>query len=299
MTLATQAAAWIRERQTGRTRPYLLVVGLAETHRPWNRPEYGGGTSGDVRVPPYLPNDPRIREELAQFQGAVRVADQAVGEILRALDDGAEAERTIVLFTVDHGLAFPRAKGMSYDPGLATALLIRWPGRLRAGTACADLLCNADVVPTLLEAAGIPAPAAVQGQSFLGRLTRQDDAPREDFFFEMTWHDRYNPHRGIRTRRQKYIRNFGSLPLVFLPGDISRSPSGEVVREAYSAEERPAEELYDLERDPLERHNLAVDATCVGMLEELRARVTRWMEETDDLLLRGPVEQPAGPQRAG
>jgi hypothetical protein len=150
-----------------------------------------------------------------------------------------------------------------------------------------------------LQAAGIPAPAAVQGQSFLGRLTRQDDAPREDFFFEMTWHDRYNPHRGIRTRRQKYIRNFGSLPLVFLPGDISRSPSGEVVREAYSAEERPAEELYDLERDPLERHNLAVDATCVGMLEELRARVTRWMEETDDLLLRGPVEQPAGPQRAG
>jgi arylsulfatase A-like enzyme len=294
MVLAAQAAAWIQERQTEHSRPYLLVVGLAETHRPWNRPEYGGGTSSDIRVPPYLPDDPRIREELTQFQGAVHVADQAVGVILRAVDDGTEVERTIVLFTVDHGLAFPRAKGMSYDPGLATALLLRWPGRFRSGTVCADLLCNADIVPTILEACGVPVPAAVQGVSFLRRLTGQTSATREDFFFEMTWHDRYNPHRGIRTQRYKYIRNFGSLPLVFLPGDIARSPSGEVMRAASSAEERPAEELYDLERDPLEYHNLAADATCVDILESLRTRVRRWMKETDDPLLRGSVEQPPG-----
>ena len=294
-TLAAQAAEWLAHRPSAGLKPYLLVVGLAETHRPWDRPEYQGEDPGAVRVPPYLPADPRVRSELAAFAGSVRVADEAVGDILRAVDAAGDAERTLVVFTVDHGLAFPRAKGMSYDPGLETALLMRWPGRIAAGRVSDELLCNADLFPTLLGAAGVTEPAGVQGRSFLGLLTGGAHRAREDFFFEMTWHDRYNPHRGVRTRRYKYIRNFGSLPLVFLPGDIYHSPSGEVVRERYSAQTRPAEELYDLARDPLESHNLSDDPECAETLGALRAQVAGWMRETDDPLLRGPVEPPPAP----
>ncbi len=295
--LAGQAAEWLRRRPAAGSRPYLLVVGLAETHRPWDRPEYAGEPTDAVRVPPYLPDEPQVRAELAAFAGSVRVADQAVGDILRAVDATGDTQDTLVVFTVDHGLAFPRAKGMSYDPGLATALLVRWPGRVAPGSVSDELVCNTDLFPTLLGAAGVAPPPAVQGQSFLGLLTGGAHKPRDDFFFEMTWHDRYNPHRGIRTRRHKYIRNFGSLPLVFLPGDIYNSPSGALVRERYYAETRPAEELYDLERDPLEHHNLVQDAQYTQVLAGLRARVERWMEETGDPLLAGPVEAPQGPAR--
>ncbi len=291
-TLAGQAAEWIRHRQGERARPYLLVIGLAETHRPWNRPEYDSEAAAEVVVPAYLPDDPRVRAELARFQGAVRLADQAVGEVLRAVDSGSDRDRTLVVFTVDHGIAFPRAKGMSYDPGLATALLMRWPGHIRARTVSSELLCNVDVLPTILEAAGIEVAGEIQGRSFFQLLIGGTHIGRDDFFFEMTWHDRYNPHRGVRTRRYKYIRNFGSLPLVFLPGDIYNSPSGETVREAYYASERPEEELYDLERDPLEQRNLTGATEHAGLLARLRAQVTQWMEDTHDPLLRGPVEPP-------
>ena len=293
--LAARAAAWLAQRPSVGARPYLLVVGLAETHRPWNRAEYQGEDPGGVRVPPYLPDDPRIRTELAAFAGSVRVADQAVGEIVRAVDARGDAARTLLVFTVDHGIAFPRAKGMSYDPGLETALLVRWPERIAPGSVSGELLCNADVFPTLLGAAGVDGPSGVQGRSFLGLLNGEGYRPREDFFFEMTWHDGYNPHRGVRTRGHKYIRNFGSLPLVFLPGDIHNSPSGEAVRDRYYASERPPEELYDLERDPLERHNCLGDPRYAGILDTLRTKVARWMESTDDPLLQGAVEQPPRP----
>ena len=277
--------------------PFLLVAGFNETHRPFDRPEYQPDEVDGVRIPPYLPEDARIRRELAMFQGSVRTADQAVGTILQALDTSGLAQETIVVFTVDHGIAFPRAKGMSYDPGLETALLVRWPGRIRAGRVSSDLLCNADLMPTLLQATQSPPAARMQGRSFLPLLLEEAPGPRQDFFFEMTWHDRYNPHRGIRTQRHKYVRNFHSSPLVFLPLDIYHSPSGEAVCERYYAASRPAEELYDLQHDPLEQQSLVGLARHAETLAALRARVQAWMEETEDPLLQGPVAQPPPPQR--
>lgn len=295
MVLADQASAWIRQRQGGRRRPYLLVLGLAETHRPWDRPEYGDAGPDEAvagSVPPYLPDDPRVRDELARFHAAVRFADRVVGEVRSAVDSGPEVDRTLLLFTVDHGVAFPRAKGMSYDPGLESALVVRWPDRVAAGQVRGELLCNLDVLPTLLEAVGIPVPSEVQGRSFLGLLTGGPYTPRSDIRFGMTWHDDYNPHRGIRTSHHKYIRNFGDLPRVFLPADIARSPSGAAVRDLWPEGERPAEELYALDTDPWEQCNRAADPACAALLEDLRGRVDRWMAATGDPLRDGPVALP-------
>ena len=184
----------------------------------------------------------------------------------------------------------PRAKGMSYDPGIGVALILRWPERIPAGQVRPELLSNVDVLPTLLEAANLTIPEGVQGKSFLGLLTGQGYSPRDDVFFEMNWHGRYNPMRGIRTSRYKYVRNFdGGVPLVYMPGDIYFSPSGEVVRDEYSQVPRPSEELYDLRADPWESRNLAASAETAEALPELRGKVDRWMEETGDPLLRGPI----------
>ncbi len=150
-----------------------------------------------------------------------------------------------------------------------------------------DLLTNCDLMPTLLAAAGAPAPAGIDGRSFLGLLDGSPYQPREDIFTEMTWHDKYNPMRAVRTREYKYIRNFGDRPLVYLPLDTWNGPAGAEMREEYYATRRPAEQLYDLACDPLETNDVATRPAYAEVLGRLRARVTGWMEATHDRLLEG------------
>jgi hypothetical protein len=97
----------------------------------------------------------------------------------------------------------------------------------------------------------------------------------------------YIPMRCMRTERYCYIRNFGELPLVHLPGDIFNSPSGDEMRDEYYGEARPREELYDLEQDPWEYENLAGAAEYAELLGDLSGRMDRWMEDTNDRLPEG------------
>src|SRR5437660_903323 len=83
----------------------------------------------------------------AALAGAIRKADSAVREILAALEASGRADNTLVLFTADHGLAFPRAKGTLHDAGIETALLVRWPGIIPPGVVLDELVSNVDVVP--------------------------------------------------------------------------------------------------------------------------------------------------------
>src|SRR5207248_8344640 len=99
-------------------RPFYLEVGFEEPHRPY---DFGGAQPDDslgVEVPPYLPDVPDVRQDMAAFQGAVRAMDAAVARILAALGGLGLAQSTWVVFTSDHGIAMPRAKGMLYDPGI-------------------------------------------------------------------------------------------------------------------------------------------------------------------------------------
>lgn len=274
-----------------RERPLFLMVGFEEAHRPFEQPFYTPDDPASVTVPPYLPDNPGIREDLAWFNGSVRALDEGVGAVLGALDAAGLSQETLVIYTTDHGIAFPRAKGMSYDAGLETALIMRWPGQIAPATVSGQIVTHLDLLPTLLEVAGRPQPEGLNGQSYLPLLTGQSGrGPRDQFFFEMTWHDRYNPHRGIRTERYKYIRNFEPEGTrIYVPLDIHSGPAGRELPAHYYGEHRPLEELYNLESDPLERRNLAGDPAHAAMLIDLRTRVQRWMEETNDPLLKGPV----------
>ncbi len=219
--------------------------------------------------------------------------DDGVGTILDALESAGLADDTLVVFTTEHGLSFPRAKGCCFDPGIEAALLMRYPGVLEEGRVVDDLVSNVDVFPTLLEFADAPVPDDIAGRSFEPLLTgdggRDEYTPRDRIFAGMTWHDRYNPIRAIRTDRWKYVRNFWHLPEVYLTRDIYESAAGREVREEYYCEQRSYVELYDLENDPLERANLADDPEYADVRDRLREELLEWMEATDDPLLEGPV----------
>lgn len=302
--IVTEVAPLVTEflaAQQGRPtdQPFFAMVGVEETHRVFELPIYTPDDPAALRLPPYLPDTPGVREDMAWFNGTVKALDQGVGMILTALEQSGLAEETLVIYTTDHGIAFPRAKGMSFDPGLETGLIMRWPGRIPAGSVAKEMVTHLDLLPTILDLIGVAAPATVNldGTSYLPRLLGQPYAPREQFFVEMTWHDRYNPHRGIRTSRYKYVRNYDpTQTLIYVPLDIHSGPSGRGLPPEYYGLRRPPEELYDLAADPLEQTNQAENPAYQAVLRQLREQVLRWMHMTDDPLLKGPI--PATPEQA-
>jgi N-sulfoglucosamine sulfohydrolase len=296
----------------GRTAPFFTMVGFSEVHRDFKHEWYQPDDPAKVFLPPYLPDMPEVREDFADFHGLIHAADASVGDLLRALAETGLAESTWVIFTTDHGVPFPRAKSTLYDPGTRTALIMRWPagfaggrgrpgaqrgareaGRLGARRGRGELLSNIDLLPTLLEAAGLAIPQAVQGRSFWPLLAGGRCRKRDSIFAEKTYHDTYDPMRAIRTERYKYIRSYEHRPWLPLPTDIRRSLSGRAMAAKYR-EPRDPEELYDLARDPLEMENLAGRPEHEAVRQELSRQLTRWQEETQDPLLAGPMSAPDG-----
>jgi N-sulfoglucosamine sulfohydrolase len=265
-------------------RRLYLEINFEATHRPYPAP------APDVQavdVPPFLTASGEAQAELRGLQTAIAEMDAAAGQVLDALERSGRARDAIVVFTTDHGLALPRAKCTLYDPGLEVALLIRWPaGSLRDRMLPNRLVSNVDVFPTLLEAAGADVPAGLDGRSLFSRDERRE------VFAEKTFHSYYDPMRCIRTERYKYIRNFEQAFAVEVPGDIQAGPIFRADPTRYSRDRPAAVELYDLAADPLETVNLAGSPAVRPIEAALGEHLWRWMEETADPLLNGPIPSP-------
>src|SRR5438067_10405934 len=147
-------------------RRLYLEINFEDTHRPYPAV---AAPSADVEVPAYLPQGQEAATELSALNVTIAHMDSAAGRVMAALERSGRAESTLVLFTTDHGLAMPRAKCTLYEPGLEVALIVRWTdGAMGRDVTSSELVSNIDVLPTLLEACGIPIPAHVQGRSLFG-----------------------------------------------------------------------------------------------------------------------------------
>ena len=266
--------------------PFFAMVGFSETHRPF--PEYDGPVDA-VQGLPYLPDVDDVRRDVAALYVLVRRVDRAVGEMLGALDEAGLTDDTLVVFTTDHGVAFPGAKATLYDPGIEICLLMRGPGGFEGGRRVYALTINNDFLSTVLDVCGVSVPRSVQGESMLPLVRGELERLHDRIFVEQTYHAAYDPLRGLRTERYKYIRSFEDRPFWF-PPNVNNGLSKEVVRElGYFEKPRPAEMLFDLRDDPLERNNLAADSDRADLLEKMRATLDRWMLETGDPLVKGYV----------
>ncbi len=272
--------------------PFLLTAGFFETHRPYPRDRYEPADAGDVNLPAYLPDTPEVRDDLADFYGAIASADAAVGRLLDTLaETGLDASTWVVFFT-DHGPAFPRAKSTLYDAGTGIAMVIRPPvGRGPAPNAYDELFSGVDLVPTLLGLLGLEVPADVEGVSHADSLVAPDnqtDPVRDHVYTTKTYHDSFDPIRAIRTREYSYIENYVPGPLLDLPLDIEESPSGLAVA-PFVKSPRPPRELYDLRADPNETTNLlapgfGVDPRMDVIAADLAVLLHDWRERTGDVI---------------
>ncbi|WP_425173523.1 sulfatase family protein [Mycobacterium sp.] len=280
---------WLRKRAESRAdHPFLLTAGFFETHRPYPRERYEPADAAVVNPPDYLPDTAEVRQDLADFYGSIATADAAVGQLLDTLTDTGFDSDTWVVFVTDHGPAFPRAKSTLYDAGTGIALIIRPPTRLSAAPRMYDdLFSGVDLVPTLLELLGVDEPAGIQGISHAANLLDSRTEPvREQVYTAKTYHDSFDPIRAIRTKEYSYIENYGRRPLLDLPWDIEASPSGQVVAPLVTAP-RPERELYDLQADPSEVHNLlAIDDTgrADTIAADLAVRLHDWRQKTGDVI---------------
>ena len=290
------AADWLPTmRQRPQGKPFFLWFAALDPHRDYvensipkpHRPE-------DVTVPPYLPDTPEVRGELALYYDEIARLDDYVGKVVAELERQGVAENTLVLFISDNGRPFPRAKTTLYDSGIKTPLIARWPKTIRRGGFAGGLVSSIDIAPTILQLAGATIPPSVQGKSFAAILADQKSTTRDAIYAEKNWHDYEDRARAVRTARFKYIRNdYPDLPLT-TSADSGRSPTMDAIRRLRDAGRlspeqsrifqtpRPTEELYDVIADPHEFKNLAADPRHASTLAELREKLNQWGRETDD-----------------
>src|SRR5262249_31718326 len=148
--------------------PFCFWVGGHEPHRPYE--EGSGRRAGrkpaEVRVPAYLPDTRIVRSDLLDYGQEVEWFDAQVGRILGHLEQAGELDRTLILFTSDHGMPFPRVKGQLYDAGFHIPMAIRWGRRVAPGRVVEDFINIRDLAPTFLEVVGVAIPETMSGRSF-------------------------------------------------------------------------------------------------------------------------------------
>ncbi len=293
-------AAWLQQRGDDEA-PFFIEMNTFEPHRPFPHEGVEALPHESLSIPPYLPDIPEVREDLAEMEASIACVDLAVGKMRAALQEKGLAENTLFVFTVDHGIPFTRAKMTLYDPGLETALIMAGPG-IEPGQTKTEMISNVDLFPTLLDYLKLPVTGDLHGRSFTGLLDGSEYQENEFIFGEKTFHTYYDPMRGVRTKKWKLIANFEHTPWQETSGDYLNNAKSYVevaTSEMYrsvNGVHQPLE-LYDLENDPGETQNLAQEEahreTRDGLIKVLHA----WMERTGDPLLHGPMAQGAYRER--
>jgi len=274
--------------------PFFAQYQFGETHRKFKHCPDHPIDPAQVTLPPYYPDHPVAREDWALYLETVNVLDQKIGEVLAMLERDGLAENTIVFYFGDHGRAHARGKQWLYDGGIHVPLVIRAPGIVEPGTVVDELVSAIDFAPTCLKLCGIEPPKHMQGRVFLGP---ERDPPRDVLFAARDRCDEtVDRIRCVRDKRWKYIRNFmperpylqlnrykeRMYPMIPLMRQLHKEGKLTPAQELFMAERRPEEELYDLQADPWEIHNLADDPGCRDVLLAMRKRLEQWIIETDD-----------------
>jgi arylsulfatase A-like enzyme len=293
--------------------PFYAQLNFSETHRPFKAPAWANPNL--VEIPPYYPDHPVTRRDWAMYLDSLSELDRKIGRVLSQLEKEGLAENTLVVFFGDNGQAHVRGKQFCYDSGLHVPLILRWPRGLpvpsgyQAGEITSRLVASIDLAPTMLSLAGAEKPQWMQGEIFLGpRAT----SPRRYVFGARDRCDETPARfRSVRDSRYRYIRNYmpqrpllapnaykeKQYPVWNLIKQLNAEGALTPVQAVLAAPHMPAEELYDLEKDPHETVNLAVsnDPENKKILERLRKALDRWIEESHD---QGRIPEPKSVEAA-
>lgn len=293
------------ERSRGGWGPGTFLEGKCLAGKPEGKPffgqlQLGGGKLGKrapqvidpagVPVPPYYPDVAEVRMEIAHHYDCLLETDRQVGQVIAKLKEDGLYENTLIFLFSDHGMKLHRHKQMLYEGGIHMPCIVAGPG-VPAGEVREDLVSGIDISAASLAAAGIGVPESMEGRDFLA----EDYEPRD---YLVAARDRCDytieKIRAVVTPRFKYLRNYLTdrpyMQPTYKDGwevtkkfrDMMAKGEMNETQLIFFGEDRVPEEFYDLENDPHELHNLAEDPHFAEELDEHRAHLAEWIEETGD-----------------
>ena len=244
----------------------------------------------DVPVPPYYPDIPEVREEIAHHYDCLVETDREIGEIVAALKRDGLYDSTVIFLFSDHGFVMHRHKQFLYEGGIRMPLIVAGPG-IPKGEVRDDLVSSIDLAPATLGVLGLPVPAHMEGRDFLAA----DHAPRDHLIAARDRCDHtIEQIRAVVTQRFKYLRNGltdhpymqpqyrDHLPVTIAIRAMKARGGLDDAQLLFYGDDKPAEELYDLETDPHEIRNLATDPAFAAELERHRLLLDDWIEASGD-----------------
>ncbi len=292
--VAPAVCDWLKQE---RSQPFFLSVGTTETHTPYPdpEPERFPAENPDHCVPPRpFPDTPELRQMAAGFKRSARQMDDAFGAILTTLAQTGQDASTYVFAFTDHGLQWPLHIGSAGEHGNAAFFLARGPSHFEGGKTLDAMVSLMDLFPTVCDLAQIDKPEWLQGESLLPLVEGTVEKLRDRLFFEQTFHAAYEPMRAVRTDRHILIRRFDERQTLVLPNTDDTPAKQDMIDHDWTGQPRHQEMLYDHYFDPDQQNNLVGRADLSEVESELRASLHDWMQQTEDPLLAGPIQLPAG-----
>ena len=293
----------IQEFMSRSDQPFALVVALVEPHVPWVMGDASAYPPGQLQLPKNIADTAVTREAFSRYLAEITYMDGQVGEILAALDDSGKSDQTLVLFTSEQGSQFPGNKWTNWDTGVHTALMVRWPGIVPQGRRTDAIVQYADVLPTLLDSAGVAFDREdFDGSSFLPVL-KGNASDHRQYVYGMHNNVPEGPPYPVRTisdGEYRYVANLRPERLFIekhLMGikdegrlnnpywqtwiwDASQSTRTYGLVQRYM--NRPAEALYHTASDPYELTNLIDQPEHAERVLEFKQALANWMSEQRD-----------------
>jgi N-sulfoglucosamine sulfohydrolase len=324
---AANFESFLKKRK--RKQPFCFWYGATEPHRRYSKGigKKEGIRSEDLTIPPFLPDDEEVREDMADYLYEIQHFDRHLVRMIETLERLGELDNTVIIVTSDNGMPFPRAKANLYEYGFHMPLAIRWGCRINPGRVVDDLVSFADVAPTLLEIAGIGHPAepesglTMSGKSFYKILLSSGSGllePDRKYIYAgrerhscSRWNNLSYPIRALRSHDYLYIKNFkperwpagapvrydekNNLVAGFHDIDdftedfvfVHRNDS--LVKRYFdlAVSKRPLEEFFDIRNDPGCLNNLADLPEIQEILETMRNDLHNRLIETGDPRVHG------------
>ena len=295
-------------------KPFCFWFGTHEAHRSFEKDSYKkvNADLSQVEVQKFYPDNELIRGDLADYGLEVEYHDMLIGKAIESLEKRGLLENTLIVATSDHGMPFPRVKAQIYEEGFHVAFAARWGNKIKAGRVVSDYINFPDVAPTFLEVAGVEKDTQITGKSFLDILLSEKsgriDSSRNFAVLGKERHDLGRmdgeqhsvgyPARAIRTDEYFYVHNYkpnrwpagdpefdymncdGSPTKTYLTELDENSEDYKYYLSAFG--KRPADALYDINKDPDCVNNLADLPEYKEIIEELSAKMIKVLTEQED-----------------